>query len=186
MFENAELGHRVDKPTYEREAPRLRAALLEAQRELAEANLSVIVIVAGVGGAGKAETVDLLLDWLDARGIETHAMREPTDEERQRPAMWRFWRALPLQGRIGIFFGAWHARPILDRTFGRITLPQLDQAIDRIVEFERMLHREGVLLVKRPEFRCQSIFSRGGRPRRRGSRTMPRRWEMTSTQSSAP
>ncbi len=38
----------------------------------------------------------------------------------------------------------------------------------------------------RREFRCQSIFSRGGRPRRRGSRTMPRRWEMTSTQSSAP
>ena len=148
MFENAELGHRVDKPTYKREAPRLRAALLEAQRELAEANLSVIVIVAGVGGAGKAETVDLLLEWLDARGIETHAMREPTDEERQRPAMWRFWRALPPRGRIGIFFGAWHAGPILDRTFGRITLPQLDQAIDRIVEFERMLHREGVLLVK--------------------------------------
>ena len=148
MFENAELDHRVDKPTYAREAPRLRAALLEAQRELAEANLSVIVIVAGVGGAGKAETVDLLLEWLDARGIETHAMREPTDEERQRPAMWRFWRALPPRGRIGIFFGAWHAGPILDRTFGRITLPQLDQAIDRIVEFERMLHREGVLLVK--------------------------------------
>jgi len=148
MFENAELGHRVDKPTYEREAPRLRAALLEAQRELAEANLSVIVIVAGVGGAGKAETVDLLLEWLDARGIETHAMREPTDEERQRPAMWRFWRELPPRGRIGIFFGAWHAGPILDRTVGRITLPQLDQAIDRIVEFEQMLHREGVLLVK--------------------------------------
>ena len=57
MFENAELGHRVDKPTYERESPQLRATLLEAQRELAEANLSVIVIVAGVGGAGKAETV---------------------------------------------------------------------------------------------------------------------------------
>jgi putative transposase len=38
----------------------------------------------------------------------------------------------------------------------------------------------------RSEFRRQSIFSRGGRPRRRGSRTMPRRWEMTSTQSSAP
>src|SRR5208337_2200720 len=38
----------------------------------------------------------------------------------------------------------------------------------------------------RSEFRCQGTFSRGGRPRRRGSRTMPRRWEMTSTQSSAP
>ncbi len=40
--------------------------------------------------------------------------------------------------------------------------------------------------VRASEFRCRSIFSRGGRPRRRGSRTMPRRWEMTSTQSSAP
>ncbi|MGO9599415.1 MAG: polyphosphate:AMP phosphotransferase, partial [Isosphaeraceae bacterium] len=68
MFENAELGHRVDKLTYEREAPRLRAALLEAQQQLAEANFSVIVIVAGVSGAGKGETVDLLLEWLDARG----------------------------------------------------------------------------------------------------------------------
>src|SRR5208337_4197843 len=40
--------------------------------------------------------------------------------------------------------------------------------------------------VRLREFRCRSIFSRGGRPRQRGSRTMPRRWEMTSTQSSAP
>ena len=56
----------VDKPTYVQEAP-VRAALLEAQRELAEANFSVIVIVTGVGGAGKSETVNLLLEWLDAR-----------------------------------------------------------------------------------------------------------------------
>ncbi len=115
---------------------------------MAQANFSVIVIVSGVTGAGKSETVNLLLEWLDARGIETHAMRAPTDEERERPPMWRFWRALPPQGRIGIFFGAWYARPILDCVFDHITLPQLDQAIDRIVEFEHMLNREGVLLVK--------------------------------------
>ena len=81
MFENAELGHKVDKVTYEREAPLVRAALLEAQRELAAADLSVVVIVTGVGGAGKSETVDLLLEWMDARGIQTHAMRKPTGEE---------------------------------------------------------------------------------------------------------
>jgi hypothetical protein len=46
--------------------------------------------------------------------------------------------------------------------------------------------KERGIPVSKGEFRCQSIFSRGGRPRRRGSRTMPRRWEMTSTQSSAP
>src|SRR4051794_25192895 len=73
MFENAELGHKVDKPTYEQEVPQLRAALLEAQRQLADARFSVVVIVAGVTGAGKSETVNLLLEWLNARGIETHA-----------------------------------------------------------------------------------------------------------------
>ena len=148
MFENAELGHAIDKTTYQEEAPRVRAALLEAQRALADAGFSVVVIVAGHGGAGKSETVNLLLEWLDARGVEVHALRESMDEGRSRPPMWRFWRALPPRGRLGIFFGAWYAQPILDRTFGRIGVPELDQALDRFVETERMLHREGVLLVK--------------------------------------
>ena len=146
MFENADwVTGSISRPSAG--SPRLHAALLKAQRELAEANLSVIMTVAGVGGAGKAETVNLLLEWLDARGIQTHAMQEPTDEERQRPAMWRFWRELPPRGRIGIFFGAWHAGPILDRTFGRISLAQLDQAADRVA-FERMLLRGCPQLVK--------------------------------------
>ncbi len=76
MFESAELGLKVDKETYDREAPEVRAALLEVQRELALADISVVVIVTGVGGAGKSETVNLLLEWLDARGIQTHAMRK--------------------------------------------------------------------------------------------------------------
>jgi AMP-polyphosphate phosphotransferase len=148
MFETAELGHQVDRETYEREAAVLRAALLEAQRELALADISVVVIVTGVGGAGKSETVNLLLEWLDARGIQTHAMRKPTQEERRRPPMWRFWRELPLGGRMGIFFGGWYAQPILDRVFDRESLNELDLSLDRIVEFEEMLNREGVLVVK--------------------------------------
>jgi polyphosphate:AMP phosphotransferase len=148
MFETAELGHKVDKTTYEREAAEVRASLLDVQRELAEADLSVVVIVTGVGGAGKSETVNLLLEWLDARGVQTHAMRKPSGEERRRPPMWRYWRELPPSGRMAISFGAWYAQPTLDRVFGRITDPELDQSLDRIVELEEMLHREGVLIVK--------------------------------------
>ena len=148
MFETAELGRKVDKETYEREAAEVRAALLDAQRELAVANISVVVIVTGVGGAGKSETVNLLLEWLDARGIRTHAMREPTAEERRRPSMWRYWVDLPPRGRMGIFFGAWYAQPILDRVFERLDRLQLDHELDRIVDLEAMLAREDVLLVK--------------------------------------
>jgi polyphosphate:AMP phosphotransferase len=148
MFEAAELGQKTDKETYLQEAPRIRAALVEAQRELAETDCSLIVIVTGVSGAGKSEIVNLLLEWMDARGIHTHAMRRPTDEELQRPPMWRFWRELPPRGRIGIFFGAWYADPMLDCALGRTSHPELDLALDPILKFERMLHREGVLLVK--------------------------------------
>src|SRR4051812_45759112 len=106
MFETAELGHKMEKAAYEDEAPGVRAALLEAQRELAGSDVSVVVIVTGVGGAGKSEVVNLLLEWLDARGIETYAMRDPSGEERRRPPMWRYWQELPPRGRMAISFGA--------------------------------------------------------------------------------
>src|SRR5262245_11015246 len=102
MFESAEVGNKVDKTTYKTESAQLRSDLLAAQKELAAANFSVVITVAGLSGAGKSEIVNLLLEWLDARGIQTHALHEPTDEERQRPRMWRFWRLLPPTGRIGI------------------------------------------------------------------------------------
>ena len=52
------------------------------------------------------------------------------------------------EGRMAISFGAWYARPLLDRVFGRSGRAELDQTLDRIVDFEEMLHREGVLVVK--------------------------------------
>ena len=148
MFENAELGHKVDKATYEREAFLVREALLEAQRELAASDLAVVVIVTGVGGAGKSETVNLLLEWLDPRGVRVHALREPTEEERRRPPLWRSWQELAPRGRMAIAFGAWYAGPLLDHVFDRISRPELDQALDQINDLEQMLRREGVLLVK--------------------------------------
>ncbi|MFZ5530255.1 MAG: polyphosphate:AMP phosphotransferase, partial [Pseudomonadota bacterium] len=96
MFESAELGHKVDKATYKREVPALREALLDAQFDLLQkANFPVLILISGVDGAGKGETVNLLNEWMDPRHIQAHALGEMSDEERERPPMWRFWRALP-------------------------------------------------------------------------------------------
>jgi polyphosphate:AMP phosphotransferase len=148
MFENAELGHTLDKADYKQQLPALRSALLEAQRQLAEAPFSVIIVVNGMPAAGKSETVNTLLEWLDARGIQTHAHRKLSDEERQRPPLWRYWRDLPARGRIGIFFGGWDAGPLMDHVSGRLDMPDFDQILDRLIELERMLHREDTLIVK--------------------------------------
>ena len=67
------------------------------------AKFPVIILVSGVDGAGRGETVNLLNEWMDPRFIQTHGMGEPSDEELDRPMMWRFWRELPPKGRIGIF-----------------------------------------------------------------------------------
>ena len=149
MFEAAELGHSIDKETYRKELPALRKALLEAQFELAKrSTFPVIILVAGVDGAGKGETINTLNEWLDPRQIETNALSEPSDEESERPSMWRFWRALPPKGKIGIFFGSWYTGPILDRVEGSKCKATLETAQADILRFERMLADEGVLLLK--------------------------------------
>src|SRR5471032_1253306 len=114
MFESAELGHKVDKATYDNEVPKLREDLLNAQFDLAQkARSPVIILVNGVDGAGKGETVNLLNEWMDPRHVQTRAFGAMTDLERERPEMWRFWQALAPKGRIGILFGSWYTDPIL-------------------------------------------------------------------------
>ena len=55
----------------------------------------------------------------DPRHIHTHAFDNPADEERDRPPMWRYWRALPPKGKLGMLFGSWYTAPIIDRVFRR-------------------------------------------------------------------
>jgi len=149
MFESAELGHKIDKETYDREVPKLREDLINAQYDLSQQRrFPVIIVVGGVDGAGKSETVNLLNEWMDPRHIQTHAFPDPSDEERERPYMWRFWRALPPRGKIGILFGAWHSAPIVERVAGRSKSAKLDQSIEEIIRFEKMLTDEGALILK--------------------------------------
>jgi polyphosphate:AMP phosphotransferase len=149
MFESAELNHKIEKEQYNREAPKLREDLLDAQYDLAQQKrFPVIIVVGGVDGAGKSETVNLLNEWMDPRHIHTHAFPEPSDEERERPYMWRFWRALPPRGKIAILYGAWHTAPIVDRVLKRTKSAQLDQAIEENTRFEKMLTDEGALILK--------------------------------------
>ena len=149
MFESAEIGHKIDKAVYKVEEPKLREALLDAQYELKEnPEFAVIVLINGVDGAGKGETVNLLNEWMDPRLIVTHAFAAPTIEEQEKPPMWRYWQALAPKGKIGILFGSWYTEPIVQRVMGEIKSSQLTQSIDDIVHFEKMLAREGVLLLK--------------------------------------
>ncbi|MDP9037174.1 MAG: polyphosphate:AMP phosphotransferase [Myxococcota bacterium] len=149
MFESAELGHAVSKRDYDKEVPGLRSALLDAQLRVRErGEFSIVLLVAGVNGSGTGETVNLLLEWMDPHHVNVHAMGEPTDEERSRPPMWRYWRALPPKGQTGIFFRSWYSDPVTDRVYRRIRAASLVRALAQTTRFERMLVEEGTLLIK--------------------------------------
>ncbi|MDO9598241.1 MAG: polyphosphate:AMP phosphotransferase [Azoarcus sp.] len=149
MFESAELGHSTDKEAFEAAVPVLRAELLDAQFELLDLKkFAVVVLINGIDGAGKGETVNLLNEWMDPRHIQAWAFDAPTEEEAERPFMWRFWRALPPAGKIGVLFNNWYTEPIRERVERSSKKADLDQRLDEIRRFEEMLTREGVLLVK--------------------------------------
>ncbi|MFT5781438.1 MAG: polyphosphate:AMP phosphotransferase [Pseudomonas sp.] len=149
MFESAEIGHAIDKETYDAAVPALREALLEAQYELQQqSRFPVIVLINGVEGAGKGETVKLLSEWMDPRLIQVSTFDQQTDEELARPPAWRFWRQLPPKGQIGIFFGNWYSQMLQGRVHGRIKTSVLDQAINGAERLEQMLCDEGALIFK--------------------------------------
>ena len=148
MFEAAELGRTIEKEDFEKALIDLRPRLLAAQRALRATKRPVIVVLSGVEGSGKSEVVNRLHEWFDARGLQTHAFWRESDEQRERPRYWRFWRTLPPRGTIGLLFGSWYTQPIVDRVFKRTSKADLDRELQRITFFEKMLADDGALIVK--------------------------------------
>ena len=149
MLDAAVRGSTISRDEYKARLPELRESLLQVQRELRErADSPGIVVLAGLDTAGRGETANLLNHWMDPRWIVTRAWRDPSDEERERPDFWRYWRALPPRGRMGLFLNAWYERPIGDRVEGRCGKTAFHHELDRIAAFERALAADGAIIVK--------------------------------------
>lgn len=149
MFEAAESHRVLDKTTYDDALPALRERLLKAQYALLESrSFPVVVVVAGVPCSGRGETVRALSEWMDPRHLRVHAMGEASDEELERPPMWRFWRRLPPKGTIGVFFGSWYSDPIVTHALQKRGERHFSEALAEIARFEQMLSDEGTLVLK--------------------------------------
>ena len=151
MFESAEIGTKVSKARFEREAAVLRTQLLDAQYALLrEARHGVVVLVNGVHGAGKSETVNVFNEWMDPRHIRTEGFGrlEAHELAASQPEMQRFWQVLPGQGRMAILFGSWYSDPIAAFATGRESHERFLHRLERIRHLERMLHADGVRLLK--------------------------------------
>lgn len=125
----------------------LRRDLIKLQQKIRkEARFPVVIVLAGVKGAGVIDTLNLINTWMDPRWVETHAFDEPSGEERERPPFWRYWRSLPRKGAVGLYLEGWYGELLgLDpkRPVGR-----RDDRLRHIAALEQTLADDGALVMK--------------------------------------
>jgi len=171
-----DMSGRMDKAEYKIQVDALERRLGEAQRGARRAEVPVVILFEGWEAAGKGTLINRLALHLDARGFNVHAVRPPTEEERLRPFLWRFWNRLPGKGRILILDRSWCGRVLEDRVEKRVSKATWRRAFGEISAFERQLIDGDYLILK---FFCH--ISRGEQKKRfRKLREDPAtRWRVT-------
>lgn len=148
MFESAETGQKITREAFAAREPELRMRLLKAQQRIQQVGTPVLILLAGVEGADRSGVVKRLNAWLDPRYLRTYAFWDETDEERERPYYWRFWRCMPARGETAIMFGSWYTKPIIDRAFDHIDAKSFNLALQTIKNHEQLLADDNHVVIK--------------------------------------
>lgn len=147
MLEVAEVGNSVSKAEFNKAVPDLRVGLINAQYDLRDADFPVIIWIAGDDRIAANEMVNRLNEWMDARYARTRVFLDPTEEEAERPQLWRLWRSIPAKGRTAIFVGGLMRAASL-RAEGEIGEPDFSKWINHISSMQEQLVADGALVLK--------------------------------------
>jgi AMP-polyphosphate phosphotransferase len=148
MFEKYDLTKTIDDATFAESLPPLKAHLSLLQRTLRDRDIPVIIVIEGWNAAGLTMSTKEIIQALDPRGFTLHATDNPTDEERARPFMWRFWVETPAKGRIAIFARSWYSRALAEKLSRVGWKKSLKDEIISINNFERQLSDSGGIIIK--------------------------------------
>jgi AMP-polyphosphate phosphotransferase len=129
---------------------RLLALRLQAGGQIGEQRLGppLAVMFEGWDAAGKGGAIRRLTAPLDPRHVTVAEFAGPSDRERRHHFLWRFWPAMPGWGGMTVFDRSWYGRVLVERVEGFASKPEWRRAYPQIVEFERSLCTEGMVLVK--------------------------------------
>lgn len=136
------------KPEYEAALANLQLDMLRIQAAYRAQGRRAIIAFEGTDAAGKGGTIRRMTALLDPRGVNVHAVGAPTAAEQGRHYLYRFWRDLPVPGRITVFDRSWYGRVLVERVEGFCEPEAWQRAYDEINAFEKMLVDDGAALVK--------------------------------------
>ncbi len=139
------LGKNCD---YERELRRLQIELVKLQEWIRHKNLRVVALFEGRDAAGKGGAIKRITETLNPRVCRVVALGTPTEREKTQWYFQRYVAHLPAAGEMVLFDRSWYNRAGVERVMGFCSPAQYQDFVQSCPEFERLLVRSGILLVK--------------------------------------
>ena len=139
---------RLKKKFYERELKRLQEELVKAQESVRNNGYRVVVVFEGRDAAGKGGVIKRILERLNPRVVRVAALGTPTEREKTQWWFQRYIAHLPASGEIVLFDRSWYNRAIVEPIMGFCTDEEYREFLRSCPEFERMMLRSGIILIK--------------------------------------
>ena len=167
---------KMTQKAYERELARLQIELVKLQEWIKHAGLKVIVLFEGRDAAGKGGTIKRITESLNPRICRVVALGVPTERERTQWYFQRYAEQLPAAGEMVLFDRSWYNRAGVERVMGFCTEREVEEFFRSCPQFEAMLIRSGIILVKY-WFSVSDVEQERRFQRRLGDPT--RRWKLS-------
>jgi polyphosphate kinase 2 (PPK2 family) len=148
VLEALDLDHAITKAEYQDELARLQGRFNMATRRKRFEKRSVVAVFEGADAGGKGGAIRRVTQALDARKYDVIPIAAPSDEEKARPYLWRFWRQVPQRGRIAIFDRSWYGRVLVERVEQLCSVSDWARAYGEINDFEQQLINNDTVVVK--------------------------------------
>lgn len=140
-----------EKPAEEELKTRLHAAqakMEKQQMEIKEHGLPVLVLIEGWGAAGKGSTIGSVIRNIDPRFFKVATMAQPTEEEKRKPFLYRYFAKIPEQGKFMFLDSGWADEVVRQRLHGGMDDKTYAARVDSVKRFERQLTDNGYLVMK--------------------------------------
>ena len=146
--ENGNGCGKLDRKFYEKELARLQVELVKMQYWIKHVGYRLILVFEGRDAAGKGGTIKRLTEPLNPRGCNVVALGTPSDQQKTQWYFQRYVEHFPSAGEIVVFDRSWYNRAGVEKVMGFCTPAQVQEFMLSCPEFERMLVRSGITLIK--------------------------------------
>jgi polyphosphate kinase 2 len=146
--EKSKKTKKIDNETYEKELFKLQLELVKLQEWIKHKGLKVVVIFEGRDAAGKGGVIKRITQHLNPRICRVVALPAPTEREKTQWYFQRYAAHLPAAGEMVLFDRSWYNRAGVEKVMGYCTEEEYQEFLRSCPEFERMLVRSGIILIK--------------------------------------